>query len=461
MSIVLRRIQGEIGALELCGLRNVNRGCFTETLQQLPEHVIQRLALNYRLLHFDYRIQCAQIVNDLSHQTTQPIDAINARIKDALALSELLAYLYQYYNDIPCETARLKRDQRIYRQWLNKPGYFAWELIPEQKHSMDCSYSQSIREFTIKYNFFRLFSVRLRRFMLALSLAFPQFEAYRRCVQGLDFVFNPLLSYVGWIFFIPRLLNHLVFMAKHVIPGSWMPDEEKKLGWQARFKLQIERRWYELGNDLAWLTVGLINCFVFTGVLAPMAVYLGVVLQGFDLVWACIRAWVETNHMQNNHSQYERMMNDSSLTHVEKNEVRAHLEFSEACMAYEKKKLQLRILNTVVMLIAVGLGMPLLAVNPFLPLIGGIIAVLASGFIYAAGKKIEQNKLPEAIPALKEKTHETYSLTWQHYRSSAGPNVKPEVTSGPCGFFSKTGIVPESYDPEAHSPRGWSSKGSP
>lgn len=439
MSIVLQRIQGEIGASELCCLGDAKRWRFTERLWQLPERAFQAWALKYRLLHFDYRIQCAQIAHDLSNQTKQMLEE---RIKDALATAELLAYLYQYYNHVPREALRLNQDQRFYRQWLSQQGYIFPEVIPEQKHQIDLFSSQFIRYYTTTYNFFRLFSVRLRRFMVASSLSFPQFEGYRRCVQGLDAIVNPVFSYFAWIFFVPRLLNNLVFMAKHMIPGPWMFDEEKKLGWQVRSKLQIERRWYELGNDLAWFSVGFINCFVFTGVLAPAGIYLAVVLQVFDVVWACMQAWFETNHMQSNHHQYQRMMDDPNLTMVEKNEISVHLKFSEACMAYEKKKLNLRILNTVIMLIAVGLGMPFLAVNPLLPLIGAAIAVLASGFIYGAGKTIEKNKLPESVSMFDQKTDQTTPLA-RHSLFSANRSRIPPQSPDKSNFPTSCSLLEE------------------
>ena len=68
-------------------------------------------------------------------------------------------------------------------------------------------------------------------------------------------------------------MTNLFLLAKHVTPGMWMSPTEKSLGVKTRFDAHFERRWFELGNDVAWVILALLTCFKFVGTLAPLGLY--------------------------------------------------------------------------------------------------------------------------------------------------------------------------------------------
>src|SRR5690606_981162 len=81
-------------------------------------------------------------------------------------------------------------------------------------------FSQLIRETTGTTNFYRLTLSRLRRLFLALTTISLVDSAYNHTARTIDTFAAPFFSYLGWVFFIPRLFNNLYFTIKHLIPSS-------------------------------------------------------------------------------------------------------------------------------------------------------------------------------------------------------------------------------------------------
>src|SRR5690606_30350628 len=121
---------------------------------------------------------------------------------------------------------------------------------------------------------------------------------YRALMQFIGAWANTPISMLAWLFYVPRSADNLLMMGKHLIPGFWMKQAERDLGFSLRLRAQIRRRWFELGNDLAWMVVVFINCFILTGVvLGPFAIYLSIALFAFDVILSSIRAYVELKRL--------------------------------------------------------------------------------------------------------------------------------------------------------------------
>lgn len=147
------------------------------------------------------------------------------------------------------------------------------------------TFSHRIRANTRDWNWARLFFIRLKRVFDALAPLIKSLNTYQVFIKFIDQL-NPILSYVAWIYYVPRLLVNLFLFVKHSVPGPWMSVEAKQLGF-ARVKEEWSRRWFETLNDAVWCLVGVMNCFVLS---SPHGMLLIVALYAFDVLMALANA---------------------------------------------------------------------------------------------------------------------------------------------------------------------------
>ena len=366
---------------------NTKKWTFREKLSQKNAVFFRQLVKNHHLLSFEYSVHCTQLAADLLRKAPS---VVTEQIKTALVMSELLEHLYRHYLNVPREVLRLRREQETYRQLLNLQGYTcAGRISPSYGTSTT---SKMIRDKTAETNWPRLLTLRLRRLLLLIAPVVVGCDGYRRVVEGVDQYVGPVVPYISWIFFGPRLITNLFLTAKHLFPGAWMGERERSLDWQTRLGAQMERRWFELGNDSAWFTAGLINCFVLIGVLAPVTLYVGVAMQAFDVFLASVRAGLEISRMKKLEEKYECLLKMSSNDPIEHERIEGYLFHLRQRITHEKKRLYLSVLNNCVLLLAVTLFLPIFAFNPVIPLIGAVLAVLITILNFSAIKYLESTR---------------------------------------------------------------------
>lgn len=336
---------------------------------------------SHHVLSVEYRVHCAQLAHDLLRK---PAAELTAQLQAALEVAELLEQLYGQYLYEPREVWQLHADQAVYRRLLAIPV----DPLFEANHYTGWSVSHTIREFTASTNWLRQVTVRCRRLLLTLSPLLQDYQGCRHGILMMDKLAGPVLIYIAWIVFLPRLLTNLMLTAKHVIPGSWMSKEEGELGWKTRLRIQLASRWFELGNDAVWCVAGLLNCFVLLGALAPMSIYLTFALQTFDVLFAGLRAYVELNRLEKLQAAYQTLPESAD-----------YLKHLQTCIAYQTKRLYLGVINTSLMLCSVSLALPMLAFSPIIPFIGAALAVLATIIIYNATQWVELQKPQDKIIA--------------------------------------------------------------
>ena len=306
-------------------------------------------------------------------------------------MADLLEHIYQYYLIVPREVVRIRREQHIYRELLRL-------AISNPKNvQASSSPSKAIRDLTVTVNWPRLFLFRVRRLLITISPLTVDFSRYRRFVSAMERHVGPAVPYISWIFFAPRLLTNLFLTMKHVLPGPWMGEHEHALGWQTRFIAQMQRRWFELGNDAVWLTAGLINCFVLTGILGPISFFVGAGCQAFDLALASVRAHIEINRLKKIEKTYVDMLTNPLLEPDDRKQIQDYLSHLQHRITHEKKRVYLSVINNSVLLLAVILILPVFASIPVIPLIGAILAVLNTILCYNAMKYIDQHKPSDKI----------------------------------------------------------------
>ncbi|RUQ84485.1 hypothetical protein [Legionella septentrionalis] len=367
------------------------------------------LVRNHNLINFDYSILCTQIAHHLAKQN-KSAQKLALQMAAALAIAEVLEEVYRNYLYMPREVIRLQGEQQVYREFLKREGF---DFTPSPQlpvpvsdetgkktlaaevsaQPIDRDVSATIRDVTMTSNWARLFTLRTRRFLLLLAPVISPTSAYSKFIREIDKIAAPIVAYFSWLFFVPRLSNNLFMFAKHIIPGSWMSEQEASVDFKTRFVTQLERRWFELFNDSFWLTAGLINCFILTGVLAPVGIYLSVAMQAFDVLLCTIRYFVEVGRMQEIHTAYAKMLTSTDVNEHEKiQEIKTHLNYLEQRIHYEKKRLLLGIINNAILVVALSLALPTLAVNPIIPFIGALVAVLTTFACFTAVQFLEQQR---------------------------------------------------------------------
>lgn len=398
MSVILQRLQSDgFNLPEAC--EELKTWAFTEQLRKKDIDFFRKLVCHHTLLRFEYSVLCTQLAHDFMR--LQDPSQLTRQIKTALILAETLEIVYRDYLNVPREIERLRREQTIYRNLLMAQGYQFKPQVDEENLSQELGISKRVHEVSAPLNWARLYSIRVRRLLITSSLLTQELSPYRQWVGLMDEWVRPALAYFNWIFFTPRLLVNLTMMAKHTIPGWWMSKEEYDLGWQTRFMLQWKRRWFLLGNDSAWLTAGLLNCFVLIGTLAPFSIYLAVALQVFDIAMAATQAYVEISRLRKLQAYYAQMLNREGISAEEQDEIRNYQVHLEKRINHERTRLYLSVTNTVVLLVAISLALPVFAFNPLIPVIGAALAVLTTIVIHNASQQLQRQRPSDDVSCLK------------------------------------------------------------
>lgn len=431
MEITFDRIQQLVGSYINEGEKSVS----TENIHSKEGTLFLSFMANPLLAQMQYQILTAVLAGDLFNKTATP-----KQIQTALVYAEVLEHVYQHLLNSPREVTTLRRDKALYRRLLFAKGYhftstkatqeveFALEVmrrkekespnyleverdqktlaaekdiyrsilienhVKDDEETTD-SVTKTIREMTATLNNPRLFGLRLRRFLLMINILAQKLGHTVGGLEKLDRATTPIIPFIGWIFFIPRLVTNLFLMGKHVVPNSrWMDKEEQSLDWRIRLWAQLQRRWFELANDLVWFVGGLVICFALIGKLAPAGVFLGLALQAYDLVLAVVRAHVEFTKFKKLKEDYRALLQTKTAGTEEYRQIETYIVQLQAQIASDKKRIYLSLVNNMVMMIAVILMLPVLLANPWIAVAGGLLAVTNSIFCYVAMHFIEKSK---------------------------------------------------------------------
>ncbi|ASQ47290.1 hypothetical protein [Legionella clemsonensis] len=400
MTAVLRRLQSQIGyAIEKKIGQTLPQWGYSHFLAKQSAGYFEPLVRHHSVLNFEYSVFCTKLANDIlaiEHNSTPNLtnEALVERIATALILSELLAHLYRYYLTVPREVARLEAEQAIFRNWLKK-GYFRFSQ-PQTESATPGFFAQKVREKTAEINWVRLFAIRTRR-VITTAILIPtvrDLKYFYQFVTYLDQFARPTIAYFSWLFYIPRLTVNLLLLLKHCIPGYWMNNEEKKLSLLTRLQAQLQRRWFELGNDSVWLVGSLFNCFVFTGTLAPIGMYLAVALALFDALWVGLRAYIELSRLKELEHYYrkkEAEFNANEHPQEELDELKEYRQQLQQYIDFEWQRLLLNVTSVICLFFAMCLAIPLIT-NPVITFIGAALVIAITIIIYLNVQVLEKQR---------------------------------------------------------------------
>lgn len=398
---VMKHLQAMAG-LELPSLDESFEWTRQTDLATKPVDFYRPLAINHASLLFEYSVLCTQLIHHHASPSFNETLFLE-QVMTALMMAELLTELYHHYLVVPREVVRFQREQLIYRQLLAKRIKFApfQAYCPENEIA-----SQWIRNLAGQTNWYRLFTVRAVR---VLNLCVPLVKAgspFLSFMAILNKYAGPVLAHLSWVFFVPRLSTNLFILAKHMIPAKeWMSEKEYNLGWEARLLIQLQRRWFEIANDLAWMIGGVLNCFVWLGPLAPVAMWLNLALFVYDVVLASIRYSIETNRIKALQADYDQILTDMqadpNASPERIDEIKAYIAELDTRMAFEKKRLLVSVVQTTGLAIAVIICLPMFAFTPVIPLIGAALSLTVTIVGFALTQYMETQRPPSNPEVLR------------------------------------------------------------
>jgi hypothetical protein len=385
-----RKPFSEGGVSASSAIQKEKKWTFTDTLAQQPTSFFEPILLDHRLLMMEYNALRDQLDDSFSRKKRNKELLIN-QVSAALIVSELLDKIYEReYLDTWQDVELLRREQALYRQWLTTQGYEF--LAPYNEKNINRSHpwlrTRSIRNVATTVNPFRLFFVRLRRMFVLMAIVINDFEHYGRWLNAVEQYSGPFFAYMAWIFFLPRLIANLAVLGKHVL---FPVLSERDIPWHVRFRAQLSRRWAEIANDAGWFTSGIIACFILTGPLLPMAILLAFTIQCYDFTVNGIRAIHEYRCMcaleKKYLNMYESAKNDGKNDDAQA--IDRYLVHLRKRMTVSKKSLMLNIVNFGILVAAIAMALPWIAVfSPILPLVGAILAVVITIVNYVVGNML-------------------------------------------------------------------------
>lgn len=390
MTPVIAHLQSNIPDLPLPVKHGSLHWTFGEGLKQFGPDFYKHIVPLHPALNLEYSILCHQLRHNFSFPGKVTKEQTVERLKAALMLAELLEQVHLDYLVVPREVTRLRNHQQLYKEMLRDMGGYTFstdlKVIPVPT---GISLTQYLRENIAQINWYRLLIARSKRLLNLLDVVGTGSILFKEFVGLMDQYSNPFFAYLAWCFFIPRLTINLFLLAKHTIPGSWMDEQEEALGWSVRFQAQLQRRWFELGNDLVWLTVGLVNCFVLIGALAPVSIYLTVGAFAFDIANAGLRAYIELNRLYTLNEEYSVLYRNAG-SDEDRKAIKEYQHHINHRIGFEQLRLGLHTAGTVAIFLGMCLGLPLLTMNPVLPFIGAVLIILTWIVTYTLTQAIEK-----------------------------------------------------------------------
>ncbi|MDR3504189.1 MAG: hypothetical protein P4L79_16605 [Legionella sp.] len=378
MNPVIRRLQNTLFANYSLGIDDPNpeNWTFSESIQLLGVDFYRAIIPSHLILNMEYSLLGQQIRTNLDKKLISE-QQLAEQIISAIFLAELLEQVYQKYLIVPREVERLRTQKQLYREILIELKHPLPKHLSDENKKIEVglSFSQEVRQRTLNINLYRLLLVRSKRALDLIAALDCSADWYRHIMRDFGRCTDPFLPHLAFLFYAPRLAVNLGLLMKHLLPGSWMEQPERDLGWKVRLQGQLLRRWFELGNDIAWVGLGYVNGYLLTGAFAPVAAYLSIAFFGYDVALAAIRAYIELNRVYEMRSQYQKML-DRAENEVEREEIKQQLRVLDQQINFELLRFSSHVAATTAIFLAMGCGAPLFAANPAIALAGAICLVV-------------------------------------------------------------------------------------
>ncbi|CAM3099587.1 Uncharacterised protein [Legionella steigerwaltii] len=392
MTPVIRHLYETFPELSLRIERNPLDWTFMESIKRLGPEFYRKIVPLHLVLNLEYSLLGQQLRAKFLSEQAIDRKELTEQLIDALLMAELLEHIYECYLIVPREVVRLRQQQNLYRELLAQ----LIENFPKNpKKVQEFSFTQEVRNMTVETNLYRLLFTRSKRALDFISQV-SKSESYLHFVRTMDKVLDPFIAQLAWIFFLPRLLVNFFVVFKHTVPGWWMEEDEKSLGWSVRFSAQIKRRWFELGNDIVWFSAGFLNCYILIGALAPFAFPVSLAAFAFDVIMSLTRAYIELSRLYELRSQYTEMLN-RTMSVKEQREINEHLKAIDNQIAFEQFRLGSHLTTTTLIFLAMCCALPMFAAYPIIPVIGAVALVVICFVNFALADAVNESRPADTI----------------------------------------------------------------
>lgn len=271
---------------------------------------------------------------------------------------------HSYSDNLKCYQQLLFRYQFIRLQASDDDtNPLAKQLIELQRElfvtpsSSVLSNSQKMRDISVSYNWWRLFIIRIIRVLKCLGLVVSP-------------LISALINYLAWVSYIPRLTINLFNLIKNTCSVNGIDAHER---WQL-FKYFLDKRWFEIANDLVWLVTGLITCFVASASVTPF-VLVGLYL--FDV----IAMYVKNKYYANLRAVYY-----SDLKGIDTNWCDSIIANN---LRVQSQKDSLSFLTTILFFVGMVLCIPMPILGQAPMFIGALLVVATCIYSYVEGSKLD------------------------------------------------------------------------
>lgn len=416
MSIVLKQLE------RFCQLKSKEEVSF-ELVMALPienQHLLfaywadqdARLAVEYVALRMMLQKTLLTLKASQDDATkAKSVAKAQALLKELFEFACLLDYYYSSYVNSPANLSHrdLNRHEEQYRSSLSQDH----ERTKPTNVKADVSPLEVVNRATDDMNPYRLFGLREWRFQ-RLLIPVVNNALYTQWILGCNLAVSGVLSYLGIIYFLPRLLSDLFRFCVHVfgLPGREMSKGELSLGWQRRLSIQWARLWPSIMNDIAWISNGALLFFLFTGSLLPMAIFLAVSIQFYDLFFGSLQAYVSITQLNALQEEYKTTLSKMRDDDPDKSLMEEYFASLQQRITLQRYQLYRLPLNFSALFLGMCLALPFfVACSPWLPAMGAALAVVVTVLNFGslsyirglmAKETAEINSLLPLLPSPKE-----------------------------------------------------------
>jgi hypothetical protein len=445
MSIVLKQLE------RFCKLEFSKEVSF-ELVMKLPiekQHLLfaywadqdARLAVEYVALRMMLQKTLLTLKGSQDEATkAKSVAKAQALLKELFEFACLLDYYYSSYVNSPANLSHrdLNRHEEQYCSRLSQDN----QRTKPTDVKADVSPLEVVNEATDRLNPYRLFGLRDWRFH-RLLIPIVNNAQYTHCILECNLAVSGVLSYLGIIYFVPRLMSDLFRFSVHVfgLPGRQMSAGERSLGWQRRLSIQWARLWPSIMNDVAWISNGVLLFFLFTGSLLPMAIFLAVSVQFYDLFFGSLQAYVGITQLNALEDEYKKTLSAMSDDDPDKALMEEYLVSLQQRITLQRYQLYRLPLNFAALFLGMCLALPFfVACSPWLPAMGAALAVVITvlnfgSLSYIRGLMMKEtseiNSLLPLLPPPKKLNVEN--------KGAQAPLTRPK--SSPDFFGKKTSFL--------------------
>lgn len=365
------------------------RWTFAESIEAADTNVLKPFIVGHTDLTIEHGILHADLIDNAHRYTkTERLE----RLKVALMQAELLEFIHRHYlQSAEKIISDLRNQQRTYIRHLADLGVAMPDVNDDLDGINDTENGREwLRNVTKKdWDLGRLLLLRGRRTLMLSVAVVNNFELYGQWVLLLD----SFLSYVAMyqaLILLPRFLTNLWHVSSHLIAPD---DKEKDLDtsdiWVAH--MDMTERWWELAYDLGWITGGILNAFILTASLAPLAVYTGIALPSYNFTLHLTRLMLLNSRYQELSRPYRDEISEYDENNQRHKEIKAYLAQLDRKWECEQAALILRVCISACIVICMITSLSFIAINPLIPFLGALFSVL----ITIAGKLIGDYFIPK------------------------------------------------------------------